>query len=75
MAYSSALMTVIFIKPQRDEAERPISLATPKRRSGAAVRGTDVQRFSFRSRLSEATHPANTCVSTPGLCNANFARS
>lgn len=75
MAYSFALMTVIFIKPQRDEAERPTSLAAPKKRSGAAVRWTDLQRFSFRSRVSEATHPANTCVSTPSLCNANFARS
>ena len=75
MAYSFALMTVIFIKPQRDEAERPISLAAPKKRSGTAVRWTDVQRLSFRSPASEATHPANTCVSTPSLCNANFARS
>jgi hypothetical protein len=75
MAYSSALMTVIFIKSRRDEASRPISIAAPKRRSEAAVKWTDVQRLSFRGRVSEATHPANTCVSTPSLCNANFARS
>jgi hypothetical protein len=75
MPYSSLLMILIFIKPRRDEAERPISLAAPKRRSGAPVRWTDVQRFSFRSHVSEATHPANTCVSTPSLCNANFAQS
>lgn len=75
MAYSSPLMTVIFIKPRRGNAGRPKSLAAPKRRSGVAVRWTDLQRFNFRSRVSEAAHPANTCVSTPGLCNANFARS
>ena len=33
---------------------------------------TDVQRLSFRARPTEATYPANTCVSTPSLCNANF---
>jgi hypothetical protein len=75
MPYSSALMTLIFIKSRQDEAGRPISLAAPKRLSGAAVRWADVQRLSFRSRASEATRPANTCVSTPSLCNANFARS
>jgi hypothetical protein len=73
MAYSSALMTLIFIKSRRDEAGRPIGLAAPKRRSGAAVKWTDLQRLSFRSRVTEATLPANTCVSTPSLCNANFA--
>jgi len=30
MAYSSPLMTPIFIKPQPDEAERTIGLAVPK---------------------------------------------
>ncbi|MDT5411499.1 MAG: hypothetical protein QOG14_3719 [Mycobacterium sp.] len=52
-----------------------MSLAAPKTRFGAPVRWTDVQRFDFRSRLSEARRPANTCVSTHSLCNANFARS
>jgi hypothetical protein len=33
---------------------------------------TDVQRLSFRARPTEVTYPANTCVSTPSLCNANF---
>jgi hypothetical protein len=75
MAYSTPLMIVIFIKPPRGGVGRPNSLAALKSRSGAAVRWTDVQRFNFRRRLSEATHPANTCVSTPSLCNANFARS
>ena len=73
MPYSSSIMTLIFIKPRRDEAGRPISLAAPKRSFKAARKWTDVQRFSFRSPLAEAMLPANTCVSTPSLCNANFA--
>jgi hypothetical protein len=29
----------------------------------------------FGGREIQTMRPAKTCVSTPGLCNANFARS
>jgi hypothetical protein len=71
MPYSSPLMTLIFIKPNAERARA----AAAKMDRGAADTRFDVRRLYFRSRVIEATYPANTCVSTPSLCNANFARS
>jgi hypothetical protein len=47
----------------------------PKDVTAEADMWADVQRLSFRARAIEATYPANTYVSTPSLCNANFGRS
>jgi hypothetical protein len=71
MAYSFALMTLIFIKARREEVPSPRLTARPEKTHGVP----DVQRVNFRHRVIETTRPANTCVSTLSLCNANFARS
>jgi len=75
MPYSPQLMTLIFIKPGRRRGSAPIRLAVPKMLRKPAVMRFDVQRLGFDVRVIGATRPADTCVSTPGLCNANFARS
>jgi hypothetical protein len=71
MAYSSPLMTLIFIKPPASELDRHAE----KRRYRKSDTRFDLRRLHFGNRVIEATQPANTCVSTPSLCNANFARS
>jgi hypothetical protein len=78
MPYSRPVMTLIFNKLSFDGADAagdPVCLAAPKRRHREADMWTDVQRVSFRARPTEATDLANTWVSTPSLCNANFGRS
>jgi hypothetical protein len=75
MAYSFSLMTLIFIKPPRREAGRPARRLGPERASDIADTRLDVRRLVFDGRVTEATHQGNRCVSTPSLCNANFARS
>jgi hypothetical protein len=72
MPYSRPVMTLIFNKPPFDAAGDPICPAAPERCHREADMWTDVQRLSFRTRPTEVTYPANTCVSTPSLCNANF---
>lgn len=73
MPYSPLLMTLIFIKPGAGGGGETISLVAAKRPCRNSDTRLDVRRLGFGSRVIEATHPANTCVSTPSLCNANFA--
>jgi len=78
MAYSQPAMILIFIKPRFDgsDADRtPICVGAPKRRREEAVIGTDVQRSGVRTRATKDRYPADTCVSTVSLWNANFAQS
>jgi hypothetical protein len=75
MAYSPPVMTLIFNKPGRRELREPISLVAAKRVQRGADTRFDLQRLRIRGQVTEATYPGNTCVSTPSLCNANFARS
>ncbi len=75
MPYSAHLMTFIFIKPRHGTAKGALGRATSKMLRGAADTWFDVQRLGFDGRPSETMRPTDTCVSTPSLCNANFARS
>lgn len=75
MAYSPLLMTLIFIKPPQARCGEVISLAPAKMRPRPSRARFDLRPMCFGRRVTEATRPANTCVSTPSLCNANFARS
>jgi hypothetical protein len=75
MAYSPQLMTFIFIKPDREREATRDRLVLPETLRKRADTWFDVQRLDFDVRAVEARRPANTCVSTPSLCNANFARS
>ena len=47
-------------------------LPRPKDVTGRLICGLTCSGLSFRARPTEATYLANTCVSTPSLCNANF---
>jgi hypothetical protein len=75
MPYSPDLMTFIFIKPRRRTVTASNRLAAHNTLRESADTRFDVRRLGFDPRLSEAGRPADTCVSTPSLCNANFARS
>jgi hypothetical protein len=75
MAYSPQLTTSIFNKLSCDVRCDEICFASPKRRDRGFVMWADLRRWGFRARLIETKYPADTCVSTVGLCNANFARS
>ena len=74
MAYSSSLMTVIFIKPRADSLVTYLYRCAQKALAGRDTR-TDLQRLHFGTRLIETTDRADTCASTLTLCDANFARS
>ena len=75
MPYSAHLMTFIFIKPRHGTTTAAIRRATSKLLRKAADMRFDVQRLGFDGRPSKTMRPTDTCVSTPSLCNANFARS
>jgi len=75
MAYSFALMTVIFIKRLPTAAGWSARYIGPEAVSEVADRRLDVRRLVFDGPAAKATRPRDTCVSTPSLCNANFARS
>jgi hypothetical protein len=74
MAYSPSVMTLIFIKPRADSSVTYLSRHAQKALRVDEMR-TDLQRLGFRGRMTEATYPADTCISTCNLCNANFAGS
>ena len=77
MPYSTPLMTLIFNKLSfagaRATAGGPRMSRRAHRHHRKADMWTDVQRLGFRAQPSERTYPGNTYVSTPKLCNANFA--
>ena len=75
MAYSHQLTTSIFNKLSCDGRCDEIRFSSSKRRDREFVMWADLRRWGFRARVIETKFPADTCVSTVGLCNANFARS
>jgi hypothetical protein len=78
MPYSHLLMTLIFIKLRSDHAGATKAVSSRQRpgsRRKEAVMRTELQQFSFRAGVAEATNRPNPCVSTLSLCNANFGRS
>jgi hypothetical protein len=75
MPYSHRLTTFIFNKLRCDRRCDELCFASSKRRDREFVMWADLRRLGFRARVIETKYPADTCVSTVGLCNANFARS
>lgn len=75
MAYSFPLMTLIFIKRLPTAAGWSAPRIGSEPASDVADTRLDVRRLVFDGPVTKGTHPGDTCVSTPSLCNANFARS
>jgi len=74
MAYSPSVMTLIFIKPQTDSSVTYLSRCAQKALRVEKIL-TDLRGLGFRSCLTETTYPADTCLSTLNLWDANFAGS